>query len=458
MTMNKHDKVAVIGMGKTGQSAIKHLQRLHIACEGFDEAPITLTDELQHVVLHTGALDVETLQAFDRVIVSPGMDWRHPVLLGLRDAGVVVHGDLDEFLACYSNRLLAVTGTNGKTTTTQMIALLLETLVGGCDAGGNIGIPMLDLLADQEPERVVLELSSFQLERSISLHPSWAVLLNIQPDHADMHDSPEAYRAAKIRIFEQMGIDDIALLPVDLECDMLSSELAFKGIRVARFGILAAEDSRADMLKAGVICQGQSSEHCDSLFWTQEGERKFIPCSALMVKGLHQQQNIAVAAQAAADFGVSSAVIEEAMLSFQGLEHRLEYVGHVAGRDWFNDSKATNPDATLAALSSFEKVTWICGGLRKGLSLDCLTEAVKKHVSFACVVGKDTKAYVALLKQAGVPFVVSKTIEKAVKDAHGKAKGAVLLSPAAASQDQFRNYAERGQAFVTSLRALEGKQ
>ncbi|MDQ6989332.1 MAG: UDP-N-acetylmuramoyl-L-alanine--D-glutamate ligase [Mariprofundaceae bacterium] len=449
-TSKIHEKVAVIGMGKTGLSVVRHLQRLHIACACFDEAKVSLPEDMRDIPLSEGALQVEQLQDFDRIIVSPGMDWRHTVLVALREQGKAVYGDLDEFLSHYSGQLLAVTGTNGKTTVTEMMALLLETLDKGCEAGGNIGVPMLDLLANDMPARVVLELSSFQLERSKNLHPSWAVLLNIQPDHADMHDSEQAYRAAKVRMFEHMKIHDVALLPIDLDWDMLSSELAFKGVLVARFGILSTADSRSNMMQAGILL-ATANEQSNTLFWTQEGERQSIACDKLMLKGTHQQQNIAVAAQAAADYGVSAAVIEEAMMSFQGLEHRLEYIGTFAERACYNDSKATNPDASLAALTSFQQATWICGGLRKGLALDGLLDAVKQHVDFACVIGKQPQAYIALLEQAGVPFVVSKNVEQAVQDAFEFGKADILLSPAAASQDQFKNYAERGKSFVQAI-------
>ena len=178
-----------------------------------------------------------------------------------------------------------------------------------------------------------------------------------------------------------------------------------------------------------------------------------------MVRGRHQQQNIAVAAQVAADYGVSSAVIEEALMSFQGLEHRLEFVGHIAGRDWYNDSKATNPDAAIAALNSFAQVVWICGGLRKDLALDDMLDVVKQHACFACVIGEDTRAYEALLKQADVPFKVSKNMKQAVLDASQEGDGCpVLLSPAAASQDQYQHYAERGAAFIQAIRALLSEQ
>ncbi len=444
-------KVAVVGMGKTGLSVVRHLQRNHIDCECFDEAAVQLPNDLQHITLHVGALDDEAVfVGFDKVIVSPGIDWRHPALVEARRCGVKVHGDLDEFLASYSGTVIAVTGTNGKTTATQMIALLLETLPKGCDAGGNIGVPMLDLLAEGQPERVALELSSFQLERAENLHPHYAVLLNVQDDHADMHASPEAYRAAKVRMFQHMIVGDTALLLNTDEWDELASDLQGRGVAVKRFGIVKNMDDAV----AGVLC----AEDGDILFWQQGDTRQTLSCASLMVRGRHQQQNIAVAAQVAADFNVSVAVIEEALMSFQGLEHRLEFVGHIQGRDWFNDSKATNPNAAVAALASFEKVIWICGGVRKGLTLDVLTDMVKKHVCFACVIGEDTKPYETMLAQAGVSFVVSKTMTQAVSDAQSSESHVpVLLSPAAASQDQYRHYAERGLDYIQAIRALGGE-
>lgn len=450
-----HLKVAVIGMGKTGLSAARYLQRLHIACECFDEAAVQLPDDLENVKLHSGTLQTESLLEFSRVIVSPGIDWRHPALIGARKCGVDVHGDLEEFLSHYTGELIAITGTNGKTTATQMIALLMETLPGGCDAGGNIGTPMLDLLTVEQPKRVALELSSFQLERASHIHPHYAVLLNVQPDHADMHSSPESYRAAKVGMFKYMIVGDTAMLPIEEEWQTLAEQLTTNGVKLLRFGVVDAGSAFDEAIVTGILRRGHQAGERDELFWTQDGTRRIIPCQALMVRGYHQQQNIAVAAQVAADFGVSPAVIEEALLSFQGLEHRLEYVGHVAGRDWFNDSKATNPDAAVAALSSFKQVIWICGGLRKDLALDDLIEMAKKHVSFACVIGEDTDAYVAVLEQAGVPFKISKTIEQAVLDAVEQSEDDVLLSPAAASQDQFKHYAERGKSFVTAIRALD---
>lgn len=449
-------------MGSTGVSAARHLRRLNIACECFDEANVVLPDDLQSLILHTGPLDADVLGGFDRMIVSPGVNWRHPALINVRNCGIPVHGDLDEFLRYFHGNIIAITGTNGKTTTTQMISLLLETLPGGCSAGGNIGIPMLDLLKDKPPAMVALELSSFQLERGKDIHPHWAVLLNVQPDHADLHESPESYKQAKIGIFEHMILGDKAMLPIDKEWDDLALNLQQRGVDAGRFGVISASDEREKYCKAGVLLglvdEKYGSAPLDALFWIQNGKRLFIPCKLLMVRGYHQQQNIAVAAQAAADYGVSQGVIEEAMLSFQGLEHRLEFVGRVAGRDWFNDSKATNPDAAIAALTSFDEVVWICGGLRKDLSLGSLIDVVCDHVSFALVIGNEPDAYTMMLDMADVPYMVSHTIEQAVLDAAQKTEGPVLLSPAAASQDQFKNYAERGKAFVNAIRGLEPKK
>lgn len=440
--------VAVIGMGKTGQSLVRFLQRRGIACEGFDEHGVTLPDDLQ-VMLHTGKLKAESLQNFRRIVVSPGIAWTHPALVEVRAAGIPMCGDLDLFCAYFDGELIAVTGTNGKTTTVSLIQTLFDVLPGGIEAGGNIGTPMLDLLSGIIPKRVVLELSSFQLERSSLVHPHWAALLNVQPDHADAHESPEAYAAAKFKLFELQGNGDIALLPDDTAFDVLADELRGREIWVGRFGTTGqtAEESR---LIAGIEL-GSSK-----LFWNQKDHYEKLNLAELRLQGRHQHLNLAIAAQAAADSGIDASVIREALTSFRGLPHRLQLVGHIANRDWYDDSKATNPDAAAAALASFDKVVWICGGLRKGLDLAPLKEQVTRHVAHAFVIGKEPEPYIQLLESTGVKFQVAKTIDRAVAMAASLPLNLpVLLSPAAASQDQFNNYAERGDAFAGAVHALE---
>jgi len=454
MTISTSQKHAIIGMGKTGISIAHFLLQHNCACEAFDEKLRILPEDL-NIPLHKDSLDSNALQKFDYIWVSPGIHWGHPALQAARHAGIPMQGDLGLFLEHCHTPLIAITGTNGKTTTTQTIQTLLETLPGGCDTGGNIGTPMLDLIAKNKlPNRIVLELSSFQLERCNHLHAHWAVLLNIQPDHADMHDNEEAYLEAKLRVFSHQTAGDTAMLPTGERWDALSEELSQRGVQVHRFGTLSEHDPSLEMLAAGIV----SSNKHHSLFWHQDGNRQSLQCQHIPTRGLHQHINLAVAAQAAADFGVSNNVIREAISSFRGLPHRLRLLGHIAEHDWFDDSKATNPAAAQAALKSFEKCIWICGGLRKGLDLTPLTNAVRNHVAHAIVIGKEKQAYIELLQKSGVSYTVGGTVERAVLiAAKYTGKLPVLLSPAAASQDQFANYAARGHAFADAIRQLEPK-
>ncbi|MBF0281291.1 MAG: UDP-N-acetylmuramoyl-L-alanine--D-glutamate ligase [Zetaproteobacteria bacterium] len=443
----KTEHIAIIGMGATGLSLTRFLTAQGHRCEGFDERMPNRPETIS-TPLHLGPLTLDSLHDFDRILLSPGIPWMHPVLVELRDQGAIMHGDLDLFLHHYHGALLTVTGTNGKTTATHMIAQLLSTLTGGIEAGGNIGTPMLDLM-EKSPQRVVLELSSFQLERSQNIHPQWAVLLNIQPDHADMHATPAIYEAAKVSMFARQGYGDRALLPNECHWDALADQLVRRGACVLRFGH-ASEDGE-NQLACG-IAPHRGAMH---LFWSHAGEKKWLACDQLCINGAHQHINLAVAAQAAADFGVDSTIINAQLTSFKGLPHRLQHVAHVRHRDWYDDSKATNPDAALAALRSFPQSLWICGGLRKGLALDALIPTVRNHVAHAFIIGLEPEAYATMLTEAGVSYTLSHTLAQAVIDAANLNKPLpVLLSPAAASQDQFKNYAERGQQFTAAVRQL----
>jgi len=444
---------AIIGMGKTGQAVASFLQRRGIACEAFDESMVGLPEDMD-IVLHAGRLDAELLKGFSRLIVSPGVNWQHPVLVQVRRAGVPVFGDLELFREAYHGDLIAITGTNGKTTTVSLIGTMLDILPGGIEAGGNIGVPMLDLLGDghaqhPDPQRIVLELSSFQLERASPIHPKWAALLNVQPDHADMHADMDAYKAAKLRLFADQGKGDKAMLPSDACWHALAAELRERGVYVRRFGI--TDD--ANSLDAGVQKKADGSWQ---VFWHHYDVMHTVSSDELPALGQHQHLNLACAAQAAADFGVSSGVIRQSLTSFRGLPHRLQLLGPVAGREWYNDSKATNPNAARAALESFHQVVWICGGLRKGLDISVLKETVSDRVEHMFIIGTDGRPFTDLAAAAGVQATLAKTVEQAVKQASQMSRGIpVLLSPAAASQDQFKDYVERGNAFMAAVNRLE---
>jgi len=464
MMMWKKDKTqpdtAVIGMGRTGCSVARFLERQNITCAAYDEKLKTLPEDI-HATLHTGTLRPRDLQGYSQVIVSPGVDWRHPALAHAREQGAQVMGDMDLFNERFSGELLVVTGTNGKSTVVHLLGLMLEVLQGGADVGGNIGKPMLDMLHDGEsPARAVLELSSFQLERCRSIHPKWAVLLNVQPDHADMHDNFNSYKAAKLRVFEDQVEGDTAMLPLDEYWDSLADSMTQRGVQVRRFGVVKSGNGMNEdewPADAGLLYgDDKNAEHVEgNLFWTEADVRHQIPLDRLRVRGAHQYLNLAVAAQAAADFGVSASVVTESLTVFPGLAHRLQYIGQRMSRAWYDDSKATNPDAAKAALDSFERVVWICGGLTKGLDLSPMSEAAKQHVASAYIIGKQAAPYQEMLKKAGIPYQIAGNIRKAVAlAAESPLPLPVLLSPAAASQDQFRDYAERGDIFAEAVASL----
>jgi len=437
---------AIIGMGKTGHSVARFLIANGIDCQAFDESSSVSTN--MAIQLHKGKLKARILKQFGRVIVSPGVNWQHPALQEVRQAGVPMYGDLELFGQHYQGDLLAITGTNGKTTAVSLIATMLDVLPGGIEAGGNIGTPMLDLIGDNNPQRIVLELSSFQIERANPIRPKWAALLNVQPDHADMHTDMAAYEAAKLRLFARQGKGDKAMLPADSRWHELAETLNGRGVFIRRFGI-----GLATQLASGVQQHDDGSWH---VFWHHYDDVHEIAADDLPAHGMHQHLNLAVAAQAAADYGLTASVIRQSLTSFRGLPHRLQSLGIIAGREWFNDSKATNPDAAQAALQSFHQAIWICGGLRKGLGIAGLQDAVAYHVEYMLIVGTDAKPFTELAELAGVPYKFVKTIEQAVKQAAQMQEGVpVLLSPAAASQDQFNDYMQRGDAFSASVAALE---
>jgi len=439
--------VAIIGMGCTGCSVARFLEKSGVAYVAFDEKLKSLPEQIKGP-LKSGGLQARALKKFSRLVVSPGIPWRHPALQAARKSGVELLGDLDLFGEHFGGEIMAVTGTNGKSTVVHLMGQMLEVLSGGVEIGGNIGLPMLDMLEHSSlSPRAVLELSSFQLERCHGIHPRWAALLNIQPDHADMHADMTQYEAAKLRLFEQQADGDIAMLPQDGHWNDLAWKLGEKGVYVRRFG-LVDDCAQADAGLTGAA----GTRH---IFWHRRESVYKLAVSQIRVRGEHQYINLAVAAQAATDAGVSSGVIVESLTAFQGLDHRLRYVGERAARPWYDDSKATNPDAAVAALNSFEQVIWVCGGLTKGVDLQSMLPAVQKHVALALVIGVDAKPFAGLLEKAGVPYQVMRNIDEAVAQAaRNNMHLPVLLSPAAASQDQFRDYAKRGENFCAAVASL----
>ena len=429
-------RFAVLGAGAAGASMARFLLLRGAEVVVFDERDdARLPADLAGVRLVRGPFDAEALAAFDAVAASPGIPWTHPVLERLRARGVPIRGELDFFARAWSGDVVAITGTNGKTTVATLAARLLDTLPGGAVAAGNIGLPMLDALEDAPP-RIVLELSSFQLERARALRVRAAVLTSFAPDHVAAHGGLAAYRAAKERLFRRQRAGDVAILPGEDAWEGLAARLARRGVQVFVIG----RDCGAD---AGGV------------FWRRAGETVRVPHERLRVHGLHQRGNVAVACQLAACLGVEEEVVREGAESFLGLPHRLQWVAHAAGRDWFDDSKATNPHAARAALASFDApVIWICGGDLKGADPAGMEEIVREKVAHALVIGRDPAPFLALCARAGVPSERMEGLEAAVARAAELPAHPVLLSPAASSLDEFTSYAERGERFARAARAL----
>jgi UDP-N-acetylmuramoylalanine--D-glutamate ligase len=340
-------------------------------------------------------------------------------------------------------RLICITGSNGKTTTTSLIGHILETAGLPVQVAGNIGTPLIsrvDITSDAS--FTVVEASSFQLEFISTFRPNIAVLLNITPDHLDRHGSIEAYAATKARMFENQLPEDSAVINAD---DNVAPHYAPTGPRVFWF-------SREKRVVKGCYVRGD-----EIVFRCDGGETVLLNRKAVGLRGSHNMENVLAAASAARLAGVEPAAIAEGVRTFAGVEHRIEYVATIGGVEYFNDSKATNVDATLKALDAFPgNVLVILGGKDKGSDYKILRQTLRSRARMAILIGSAADKIEADL--AGViPVERVQTLERAVETASQFAKpgDVVLLAPACASFDQFENYEHRGRVFKQLVRELE---
>jgi UDP-N-acetylmuramoylalanine--D-glutamate ligase len=368
-------------------------------------------------------LDEIDLSQFDSLVVTPGLPLnRHPIASRARDAGVEIIGDIELFARARPelppHKVVGITGTNGKSTTTALVHHILQTAGVPTTMGGNIGLPIL--AQDQLPEGgvYVLELSSYQIDLTQSLDCDVAVLLNITPDHLDRYENFEAYAASKARLFEMQSADGITAISIT---DPASAAIQ------AEYGSLG--------FKLGGVAPSKQAD------WPA-------------LQGPHNADNAAAAWVAAVSLGVPYQVVEEALRTFPGLPHRMERILEKGGVAFVNDSKATNPTATAPALAAFEKIRWICGGRAKTDNLDeCAPHF--GHVAKAYTIGEAAELFEKLLS----PHICVKNCGKldvAVREAAADAEAGdtVLLSPACASFDQFRDFEDRGDRFRALVGAL----
>ncbi len=445
----KGKKVGVFGLARSGLAACRALQKGGSEVLAWDDNAASRAKSPIEPVDLSGR-DFSDLSA---LVVSPGVPLtppkQHPLVAQAKASSVPVIGDIELFALARKDlpkhKLVGVTGTNGKSTTTALLThTLLENRLTAL-AAGNIGIPVLDIEPLVKGGIYVFELSSFQLDQTFSLKPEIAILLNISPDHLDRHGSMAAYVAAKSHLFDMQDSAGVAVIGID---DPYGQKLA-ETLPQKVIPISCEQD-----IPGGVyVIDGV-------LFDATEGAPKNMGTLGdnRALRGKHNGQNAAAVYAAAKALGVDAENIIPAFQSFKGLPHRLEIVTEKDGVTFINDSKASNTGSALRSLEAFPNIYWIAGGLFKEDSLEMFAP-VLSHVKKAYLIGEDDSKFVKFL-DGKAKFERCHTLEKAVhaaaKDAFNAAGGVVLLAPACASFDQFRNFEHRGEAFRALAMAITG--
>lgn len=444
-------RVLVVGLGRSGVASALFLQARGARVTVSDAKPQDQLGEdipvlLDHgIVVETGGHGERTFRGQDLIVVSPGVPVDSPPLVQARVQGELVIGEIELASRFLPKNIVAITGSNGKTTTTTLAGEIVST--GGFQAlvGGNIGTPAISLVEQAKADTVVvLEISSFQLETIQTFRPKIAVVLNITPDHLDRHRTFAAYTDAKARIFENQQADDFAVLNAD---DPTCVELASR-IRTQAFWF-----SRKEEVKQGAYVRDGRV-----LFRDAKGQREVMLVSEIPLKGAHNVENVLAAVCAGALIGCETEQIRKAVQRFKAVEHRLEYVATIRGVEYYNDSKATNVDATIKALESFPaNVHLILGGKDKDSDYTQLNELLRQRVKRVYTIGAAAGKIESQIKGAA-EVNHAETLEKALQHAAASADAGdvVLLAPACASFDQFRNYEHRGRVFKEVVHALAG--
>jgi UDP-N-acetylmuramoylalanine--D-glutamate ligase len=448
-------RILIVGLGKSGFASALFLRGRGARVTVSDakpqeqfraEIPALLE---QGVTVETGKHGERAFQHQDLIVASPGVPLELPQLAAARAGGISVIGEIE--LACrfLQGEIVAITGSNGKTTTTALTGKVVAAGPRQTLVGGNIGTPAISLVEQSSPGAwTVLEVSSFQLETIVQFRPRIAAVLNLSLDHLDRHGSMERYVAAKARIFENQKPADFAVLNAD---DLPTVAMA-GGIRPGIFWF-----SRKREVEHGAFVR-------DGRIFFRDGgsEREVMPCAEIGLKGAHNLENVLAAVVMGSLAGVEPARMRATVRNFKGVEHRLEYVATVAGVEYYNDSKATNVDATIKALEAFPGgIHLILGGKDKGsdyrVLLPLLRQRVRRVYTIGAAAAKIESQIGASAKSAsGPPLTSSETLAQAIRDAaHNATAGEiVLLAPACASFDQFNNYEERGRRFKQEVQGL----
>ena len=440
--------IAVVGLGQTGLSVARYLARLgqsFVLLDTREQPPLldVFLSEFPDVQPECGPLNAATLLAAEQIVVSPGISLADPALQQAIAAGIEVVGDVELFAREAEAPIIAITGSNGKTTVTQMVGEMLNAAGLKVLVGGNIGIPVLDLLVRPKPQFYVLELSSFQLETTLRLNAASAVVLNVTHDHMDRYDSFSQYHAAKMRIF--FGAETMV---VNRDAILSQGPLA-EGMSSVRFGL-----GQPDLKDFGVI--NRAGEQ-----WLAHGIKPLVAVSELNVLGAHNISNALAAMALVSSVGGLNQAALTALTLFTGVRHRCERVAETNGVVFINDSKATNVGATLAAIAGLSaqfaeaKIYLILGGQGKGADFSTIVAGLNAQVATIYVFGEDAAEIITAIAQAKTTVAVDSLAEAVAKAfAEAKSGDIVLLSPACASFDMFTGFEARGDAFVECVEAL----
>ena len=447
----KGKRVLVVGMGKSGIASALFLANRGARVEVSDTRS---EEELHHEIpqlldrgigVEAGYHGERTFKEQELIVISPGVPYDVPQLVQARQAGIPVIGEIELASRYLKGQTIAITGSNGKTTTTALAGEVMAAGGKPTVVGGNIGTPAISLVDEAASDAwIVLEVSSFQLETVETFHPRIAVVLNVTSDHLDRHRTLANYTAAKARIFENQSAADFTVLNAD---DAICAAMAAqtKG-SVCTF-------SRHHRVDRGSFVRN------DDIIWTDgASEQQIMPVSEIALKGAHNVENVLAGISIGMLAGVAPASIRSAVASFKAVEHRLEFVADIRGVAYYNDSKATNVDATIKALESFPgRIYLILGGKDKGSDYSVLNPLLAERVKRVYTIGVAAAKIESQIK--GPPVVNAVTIDNAVRQASESATEGdiVLLAPACASFDQFVSYEHRGRVFKDLVKQLEAR-
>ena len=428
-------KVAVIGLGLTGQSCVRFLLKQGITPVLFDTRVTLDTQSFSELAVHLGDLAAADFSSYQMLLVSPGIAISHPKIVEAQQRGCLIWGDIELFAHFVKAPVIAITGSNGKTTVTTLLGEMAKKANVNAAIGGNIGIPVLDIVSDPSIELFILELSSFQLETTYQLNLQGATILNLSDDHLDRYDGFDGYVAAKQRIFLHCATaiinrqDNLTMPAASLVTNHLS------------FGLDAP------------TCETQYGIKDDALF---VGQQLLISTRDIAMLGQHNYLNAMAAIALGTVAGIALEPMLETLKTFSGLEHRCQQISTKAGVRWLNDSKATNVGATLAALEGLAghqgKLLLIVGGDAKGADVSALQQPFIDHVDTLITIGRDRQLFNDIYPNA----ISCSDLTSAVLAAKQASEPGdiVLLSPACASLDMFKNYIERGQCFIAAVEGL----